>query len=42
MNSWNVKLSGFFETREQSFISTFSICMTVPLNVFLVTKQYGV
>ena len=30
-NSWNVKFSGYFE---RSFISAFSICMTVPLKVF--------
>ena len=26
------KFSGYFETRKQSFISAFSICMAVPLN----------
>ena len=29
-NSWSVKFSGF-ERRKRSFISAFSICVTVPL-----------
>ena len=29
---WNFQDT--FETRKRSFISTFSICMTVPLNCF--------
>ena len=29
---------GIFETRKQSFISTFSICMTVPLSSFFTGK----
>ena len=40
VNSWKAKFSGCFETHKRSFITVFSICMTVPLSLLLTSLKY--